>query len=143
MRIDAGQRHTKQRQVIHEELTRLRTHPTASELYETVRRRLPRVSMGTVYRNLELLVDRGLARRIETAGAQARFDGDVSQHYHVRCEVCGRIGDVFDLPTESLPANHETLGGYLITGYTLEFSGVCPECRRVPAEDEAETLSAQ
>ena len=87
-------RMTRQRAVILEELRKVKTHPTADELYSIVRERLPRISLGTVYRNLDFLADTGEIRRLEAAGTTKRFDGDISWHQHVRCIHCGRIGDV-------------------------------------------------
>ena len=122
-------RNTRQRQVVLEELRKLDTHPTASQLYEITRRRLPRISLGTVYRNLELLVEMGLARKLEMAGAEARFDGDVSQHYHVRCIRCGRVADTHALGDEPVKVDVKEVAGYEITGVRVEFDGICPECR--------------
>jgi len=68
---------TKQRRVIVEELKKLKTHPTATLIYELVRKRLPRISLGTVYRNLDLLAEAGIIQKLETAGTQKRFDGTV------------------------------------------------------------------
>ena len=82
-------RMTRQRAVILEELRKVKTHPTADELYSIVRERLPRISLGTVYRNLDFLADTGEIRRLEAAGTTKRFDGDISWHQHVRCIHCG------------------------------------------------------
>ena len=68
-------RNTPQRRIILEELCAVTTHPTAGELYGIVRRRLPRVSLGTVYRNLEVLYANGVINKLDYAGAEARFDG--------------------------------------------------------------------
>ena len=81
------QRVTRQRRVILEELRKLTSHPTAPALYEVVRRRLPRISLGTVYRNLELLARAGFIQRLDLQGAEARFDGNPEHHYHVRCRA--------------------------------------------------------
>lgn len=97
-------RMTRQRAVILEELRKTKSHPTADELYSIVRERLPRISLGTVYRNLDFLADSGEIRRLEAAGSTKRFDGDISWHQHVRCLRCGRIGDVMQ------PLGH-ALGG--------------------------------
>jgi Fur family ferric uptake transcriptional regulator len=122
-------RNTQQRQVILEELRRLRTHPTASELYEQVRQRLPKISLGTVYRNLELLNQAGLIRKLEFSGAEARFDGEVTDHYHVRCTVCGRLQDVPEFDTDLRRRQIDSLCGFEILGHRLEFFGICPGCR--------------
>ncbi|MFQ6096209.1 MAG: transcriptional repressor, partial [Armatimonadota bacterium] len=82
---------TPLRRVILEEVTRLRTHPTADEIYQVVRRRMPRASLSSVYRNLNLMCDEGLIQRADIAQVHARFDGVTQPHYHVRCVRCGRM----------------------------------------------------
>ena len=94
------QRNTRQRQVILEELQKLTSHPTAAGLYEIVRRRLPKISLGTVYRNLELLARTGLIQKLEFGGGEARFDGNVDRHDHVRCVRCGRVDDISAPPLD-------------------------------------------
>ena len=127
-------RNTIQRQVVLEELRKVKSHPTAAELYELVRRRLPRISLGTVYRNLDVLSELGTISRLDLGGSEARFDGDTKHHHHVRCVRCGRVDDVYDLK-DRLPQNKtEELAGYTILGYRLELLGVCPACRRLEAE---------
>jgi Fur family ferric uptake transcriptional regulator len=118
---------TRQRQVILEELRKVDCHPTADELYLMVRSRLPRVSLGTVYRNLDVLFRNGEIQKLD-AGGQHRFDGDVRNHYHVRCQGCGRIDDVFGEALEALAMPRSSAHDYEITGYRLEFDGLCPAC---------------
>ena len=110
---------TRQRAVILEELRKVKKHPTADELYSIVRERLPRISLGTVYRNLDFLADTGEIRRLEAAGTTKRFDGDISWHQHVRCIHCGRIGDVAGMQVE---------GFYSIVDSRVEFDGICEAC---------------
>jgi len=121
---------TPQRQAILEELRRLTSHPTADEVHTLVRQRLPRVSLGTVYRNLEMLSDCGLIQKLEMGGGQRRFDGNTGDHYHVRCVRCGRVEDA---PVKLVPAIDDALrevSGYEVMGHRLEFIGVCPACRK-------------
>lgn len=121
---------TRQRRVILEELRKLESHPSADEVYEMARRRLPRISLGTVYRNLEILSEYGMIGKLELGGTQKRFDGNVRNHYHVRCIRCGSIKDV---PMEPLTIIENTLNeltDYEIIGSRLEFIGVCPRCRK-------------
>ncbi len=121
-------RSTPQRRIILEELRALRTHPTAAELFAIVRRRLPRISLGTVYRNLDVLHEDGRIRKLELAGAEARFDADLSPHLHIRCTECGRVEDLMDAsPGTDIPAE---LAGFLVQGYRLEYFGICPACRQ-------------
>ena len=126
---DRKMKMTKQRRVIVEELNKLKTHPTATVLYELVRKRLPQVSLGTVYRNLEMLSDAGIILKLETAGTQKRFDGTVENHYHVRCVKCGQVDD---LPVPLFGDIEDSLRGlsdYKILSHRLEFQGICPSCR--------------
>lgn len=121
---------TRQRRVILEELRKLESHPTADEVYEIARRRLPRISLGTVYRNLEILSEYGMIRKLELGGTQKRFDGDVGGHYHVRCIRCGCIEDVHMEPLTTIENAIRRVSDYEIIGSRLEFIGVCPRCRK-------------
>lgn len=121
-------RNTRQRQVILEELRKLKTHPTADELYEIVRKILPRISLGTIYRNLELLANEGIIQKLEQAGGRSRFDGNPENHYHVRCLRCGRVDDVMVEPIKAIDRTGQVIPGYDIMGYRLEFIGVCSNC---------------
>jgi len=123
-------RMTVQRRVILETLVASKLHPTADELYELVRRRLPRISLGTVYRNLEDLHQAGLIRKLEFAGCRKRFDKTVNEHYHIRCERCGRIEDIARTASEGLMKKLSPKTDFLITGHRLEFTGICPTCRK-------------
>lgn len=125
---DKKYRMTRQRNVILEELRRVRTHPSADEVYEMVRHRIPHISLGTVYRNLEILSDNGYATRLDMCGTQMRFDGNAQNHYHTRCAKCGKVDD---LPIEPIPEITDvikSLSDYKILDYRLEFLGICSSC---------------
>lgn len=126
------QRATRQRQIILEEVKRSMTHPTADEIYERVRSRLPRVSLGTVYRNLDVLAANGQIVKLTPGRAQMRFDGNLSDHYHMTCIHCGRIEDLplpaSDNPVDILEKMTSHLTRYGVFGHKLEFMGVCAEC---------------
>jgi Fur family ferric uptake transcriptional regulator len=126
-------RHTPQRQVILEELRLLHSHPTAAELYERVRMRLPRISLGTVYRNLEVLCEDGMARRLTLAGADARYDGVTTRHDHVRCSACGCLRDLEGDEVPPHPTPPLLAGGFRIEGCRLEYFGLCPDCQEAEA----------
>jgi Fur family transcriptional regulator, ferric uptake regulator len=126
------QRNTRQRQVILEELRNLTSHPTAAALYDVVRRRLPKISLGTVYRNLELLTRAGMIQKLDLAGVEARFDGQLAQHDHVRCVQCGRVDDVSAPPLDLFEGAANDWSDYQILGHRLEFFGLCPQCRVRP-----------
>ena len=119
---------TKQRQVILEVLRSHNIHPTADTLYEMVRKRLPRISLGTVYRNLEILTALGEIQTLELSGSQKRYDGIAQKHYHIRCVNCDQVDDAPIAPLNTL---EDTLYGstvYTIMGHRLEFIGLCPKC---------------
>ena len=122
-------RMTRQRRIILDELRKLDTHPTADEVYDSVRKRLPRISLGTVYHNLEILSQWGLAQKLELAGTPRRFDGCMDDHYHVRCVKCGRVEDVHMEPFRNLEATVQGQSAFVITGHRLKFVGFCPDCR--------------
>jgi len=121
-------RNTRQRQIILEELKKLKSHPTADELHEIVKKRLPRISLGTIYRNLELLAANGVIQKLEQAGGRARFDGNAENHYHVRCLSCGRVEDIPIAPMKAVARAGKNIEGYKILGYRLEYFGFCPKC---------------
>lgn len=121
---------TTQRRTMVAELKKLKTHPTAEEFYEVIRRKTPKVSLASVYRNLEVLSKSGLIRKVEAGGTQMRFDGDMSQHCHLRCSNCGRVIDF-------IPRGAESLDKYLkemkrlnknVMDMNIVFMGKCGKC---------------
>lgn len=128
-------RMTRQRRLVLDELKRLKNHPSADYLFGVVRQKMPNISLGTVYRNLDVLVNTGLALRLDLAGGQCRYDGDISPHYHIRCVLCG---DLDDLPVSAVAGidNPRVLeSNYAVMGWRMEFDGVCPACRNKTDED--------
>lgn len=129
-----GLRLTDARRVVLEVVRATDSHPTAETVHRMVRRRLPRVSLGTVYRNLRLLVAEGLVK--EVPGPHARFDGNTSEHHHFTCLRCGRIVDV-DAPltephSRALCSRVAARAGFSVTHHRIEFYGCCAACRRRP-----------
>lgn len=125
-------RMTQQRRVILDELKAVTSHPTADELYQRVRRRLPRVSLGTVYRNLEILAHSGKIQRIGAGGTQRRFDATTALHYHIRCTECGRVADLALEAFAHLEQDAARATDFVITGHWVEFQGICPQCGSGP-----------
>ena len=124
---------SRQRDQILKSLCATKSHPTAQELHRMVRRQMPRVSLGTVYRNLEQMADAGLVLRLD-GGPSRRYDGTVSAHGHVRCEHCGVVADL-DIPMPSALENvplPPAAAGYRLSGYSVEFLGACPDCQDRP-----------
>jgi len=120
---------THQRRVILEEIRKEDIHPTADEVYEMVRKRLPRISLGTVYRNLEILATCGLIQKIGPVSTQMRFDGNPCNHYHIRCIHCGRVDNAPVDLVDNIEKEVRQKIDYTILGHRLEFLGICPACR--------------
>lgn len=118
---------TPQRRVILEELRKVDTHPTADELYEMVRKRLPKVSLGTIYRNLDLLSSEGIIQKLQAGNSQMRFDGNPEPHMHITCIHCGRVADVMGGPDTSALCR-EVSTDFTVLSCTVILHGICPEC---------------
>lgn len=126
----AALKYSRQRASIKEYLAQTCEHPTADTVYLHVREEYPNISLGTVYRNLNLLADMGEAIKITTPNGGDRFDGRTDPHYHVICNSCGKI---FDL---ELPSSHVTKINQLanqnfdgqIESHSIIFNGICSHC---------------
>ncbi|HSN94389.1 MAG TPA: transcriptional repressor [Anaerolineaceae bacterium] len=121
-------RNTKQRQLILELFRSIRGHPTADEIYEAARIKNPRISKGTVYRNLGLLVDEGTLRGYRFAKDPERYDAILVEHSHFLCKRCHKLTDlplgIVDVPKILLPQ----IPGYKVESHTLVINGLCLEC---------------
>ncbi|MHB9028556.1 MAG: Fur family transcriptional regulator [Candidatus Latescibacterota bacterium] len=129
MSSNAAFRMTSQRQVILRELRKVNTHPTADEIYILVRIALPHISLGTVYRNLEILSEMGFVQKLECAGNQRRYDGNPDKHHHIRCLGCGRVSDVEPGVVTHFSFSPEKIPGFQVLDARFLFIGVCESCR--------------
>ena len=125
-------RMTRQRRVILEELRKMNGHPTADEIYAVVRERLPKISLGTVYRNLEVLSVLGEIQKLELSGAQKRFDCIPDFHYHIRCTCCDRVDDAPMGTLKDFENRINNATDFKVIGHRIEFIGLCPDCRENP-----------
>lgn len=119
---------TTQRQIILEELLMVSSHPTANEVYDMVRKRLPRIGLGTVYRNLELMAETGMILKLEVGGTKKRFDATIKPHYHVRCMDCGKVDDIHIAVQQEINDKAAQACHYQILGHHIEFTGLCHTC---------------
>lgn len=127
--LPSAPRSTRQRRLVFEAVCGTKSHPTAEWVYEAVRREMPRVSLGTVYRNLQRLVDEGTIRSF-VRGGRIRYDADLELHDHFSCDRCGLLMDI-PRAAEALPAERRLRAqGFAVVGRTLEFHGLCRKCRR-------------
>lgn len=124
-----GSRNTVQRQVVLEAVQQLKNHPTAEEVYAEARKRVAGMSLRTVYRNLNLLAERGEIRKVCIPSGADRFDFTLSPHHHIRCRACGRVSDVAMPAAEHLERRIRDSAGYSVEGYDIVFTGLCPDCK--------------
>lgn len=108
----------------------MKSHPSANEIYEQVRKQLPHISLGTVYRNLDVLCEQGLVRRLHLGGGQTRYDGWLEEHCHVQCVSCGRVDDA-EVPLDELAVRAD---GYEVLACHVAVEGLCRECRERPGD---------
>ena len=121
-------RYSVQRELILNYVRNSCDHPTAENIYNDLRKELPNISLGTIYRNLNDLVSNNLIKRIKVPGGNDRFDKTVSDHYHITCLECGKVFDIFDTLDENI-RNIEKQTGYTIVSHNLYYNGICDQCR--------------
>jgi Fe2+ or Zn2+ uptake regulation protein len=119
-------RYSRQRELIFKKVAALSDHPTAEEIYDVASRESPGLSLGTVYRNLNVLADAGKIRRVSVPGHADRFDHTLRQHSHLYCTRCGSVTDV-QLDDDALMRIIRD-GAAGAEDYSLTLFGLCPEC---------------
>ncbi|NWL89136.1 MULTISPECIES: peroxide-responsive transcriptional repressor PerR [unclassified Paenibacillus] len=125
-----GVRITPQRHAILSYLMDTMGHPTADEIYRALEPRFPNMSVATVYNNLKMFIEAGLVRELTYGDSSSRFDADVSNHYHIICEKCGKIEDFTYPSLDEVERKAEEVTGFEVHGHRLELHGVCKDCRR-------------
>ncbi len=125
---NSGVKVTHQRLEIYREIAQTGDHPSAEQVFQRVRSRMPTVSLDTVYRTLWLLNDLGLVATLGSSRERTRFDANLSSHHHFVCGSCGFTRDFYsdDLDKIRLPDSIDSLGE--IEGTHVEVRGVCREC---------------
>ena len=119
--------YSRQREAILKVLCSTKSHPTAAWIYENVRKELPNISLGTVYRNLSVLENENYIRKISVGDASEHFDGDTSAHSHFYCKNCNQIADIpFD--ASACVKEVEEQNGVKVESSTYTFVGVCKPC---------------
>lgn len=121
---------SKQREMILNQVRNFPIHPTADQVYTALKAENPNLSLGTVYRNLNLLSEMGELLKIRIADGSDRFDGRTDCHYHMFCDKCSRV---FDVELSELDGLIDTVSqkyGHRLTMVTLNLNGVCCECQQ-------------
>ena len=127
MAEEKQKRMTKQKRVVYEVLSSTKSHPTADWIYQQARREVPDISLGTIYRNLQVLLMEHRICELNYGKGQSRFDANPMPHYHFVCEQCGQV---IDFPEAGPPISSQLLAqapGQVHT-YRLECYGVCSKC---------------
>lgn len=124
-----GYRLTRQRLAVVKTLLNTKSHPDANWIYEKVRKEIPHVSLGTIYRTLGILKEAGLLYELAYGSSLSHYDANTENHPHIVCTNCARIDDLpLPLPCK-LRERATKATDFLITDHRLEFYGLCPHCR--------------
>ncbi len=120
---------SKQRDGIYSLFGKKNYHPTVDDLYDIIKKDFPNISLATVYRNLDQLTQMGKILKIDIPNQPARYDGNIEEHYHIRCKDCGYIEDVwldFDLSDKLNPK--KAFPNFELVEYDINFIGTCSKC---------------
>lgn len=133
-----AKRNTIQRQLVIAAVRFLADHPTAEEVYDRITMEYPDISKGTVYRNLNSLVESGLLGKVSVPSGADRFDHILAKHYHIKCTCCGKFMNVenFDYFAD-LDDRAAALTGYKMQNHDIVFNGICPDCQQKQEMEEA------
>lgn len=126
----SGYHFTQQRAAVFDYLRSVEHHPTAEEVYLAVKNQLPKVSLATVYKNLEALIEAGVASKLNFGDGSARYDIRTDHHHHLRCLPCGKMWDLEPTESSAWLKQMKTRVGFQVSDYRLELLGVCRDCRK-------------
>lgn len=121
-------KHSRQRDSIMQCLRQRHDHPTADAIYSSIQGEFPNISLGTVYRNLNLLADLGEIRRLNFGNGPERFDADTHPHYHFICKKCGQVHDLPMEVSEQVDADAQRHCDGRIDSHITYFYGICGDC---------------
>lgn len=128
MTENCSRRNTRQRATVLRAVRNLACHPTAEQVYDEVRKELPRTSLSTVYRNLSVLVDQGTLASVHGTGKELHYDHKTGDHCHIECSVCGRICDVKKYPLNTEELKRKRISGFILQEVNINLVGICPRC---------------
>ena len=126
---ETNMRNTSQRKIVLDVVRESLDHPTAETIYTRCIEKAPKISLGTVYRNLAVLAQTGEILKVPSSEGPDHYDFNLSAHHHFLCTKCGRVSDI---PKEFAPSDEYLMCpkncGFHIKGYSLLYSGICPDC---------------
>jgi Fur family peroxide stress response transcriptional regulator len=121
---------TPQRLAIYQVLASDASHPGAEDIYRRIKPNIPSLSLGTVYRTLELFEEQGLINRVHAFSDQARFDANLDAHHHLVCVQCRKVMDFEDQRLEALPIQENNLHGFRVLSHRIHLVGLCEICQQ-------------
>lgn len=128
---EIGKKFSLQRKMIYEQVRDYPIHPTADEVYTALKAKCPNLSLGTVYRNLNLLAEMGMVLKIHTGSDKERFDGRTDPHCHFFCEKCRRVFDVEDESIHDIKTRVLHRDGHIVSEADVNLRGICRECSNI------------
>ncbi len=138
--LELGLAHTHQRMVIYRALAATDSHPTPESVYEQVRREIPSISLGTVYKNIHTFTEAGLLREVNLLHDSLRLDANLGNHHHFVCVRCKSVTDIPEQDIAPLHLNQPLPEGYVLQRATAELLGVCASC--AASENSLKTVSS-
>jgi Fur family peroxide stress response transcriptional regulator len=127
---DHGLAATHQRQVLYEVMQRMPGHPSPEEVYARVKKRIPAISLATVYKNIHLFVERGVLKELSMHHGSIRVELNGHHHHHMVCSHCKAIADIEEKDLGVVPAMQELLGGFQVERYSIDVIGICAACQK-------------
>ena len=127
----SGHRLTPQRREVYNVLLEDRDHPTATEVFLRAKKRVPSISLATVYNCLETLVECGLAKQVNVEREATRYCPNLSEHGHFVCESCGIVSDIPVSKGGSLTQFLKVPSGFIINHSEITLRGICPACKKI------------
>ena len=127
---DHGLAATHQRQVLYEVMQRMPGHPSPEEVYARVKKRIPAISLATVYKNIHLFVERGVLKELSMHHGSVRVELNGHHHHHMVCSHCKAIADIEEKDLGVVPAVRELPGGFQVERYSIDVIGICAACQK-------------
>lgn len=126
---DTGIAVTHQRQVLYEVMKAMHGHPSPEEVYARVKKKVPAISLATVYKNINLFVESGVFQKVSMHHGSVRVEMNGEPHHHMVCSKCRKITDIGERELGLVPKRNRLPGGFLVERYAVDVIGVCAECQ--------------
>ena len=127
---DHGLTATHQRQVLYEVMQTMPGHPSPEEVYARVKKRIPAISLATVYKNIHLFIESGVLKEVSLHHGSLRVEMNNHIHHHMVCSRCKSITDIEEKDLGVLPKRQNLPGGFQVERYAIDVIGVCAACQK-------------